>query len=139
MLVGLDYHTLDGKGRVVMPARYRGALQAGCYVSKGRDRQLVIWTSPAFLKKGEEMDQLPDTPEARMQIRTFFGASDHQELDKAGRIMVKQELRDWAGLDLSEELALVGIGVAIEVWNRALYLAAREKAERSYLGEPAMT
>lgn len=118
-----------------MPARYRDDLNDGCVLTKGRDHQLVIYPTDAYKRKAELMEELPDTSIARQERRTFFGSSDHQMMDKAGRILVKQELRDWAGLELTEEIALVGVNRSIEVWNRTKYLEAREKAEESYVGE----
>jgi MraZ protein len=131
-LVGEDFHTLDGKGRVVMPSKYRHELEGGCVVTKGRDGQLLIYTTAAFERKSDEIDALPDTPENRDLTRTFFGGADIQTMDKAGRILVKPELRGYAGLDPGEEVALVGIRKGIEVWSKPKYLAIRDRAEQTY-------
>ncbi len=135
MLVGEDFHTLDGKGRVVMPAKYRRELESGCVVTKGRDGQLMIYTTDAFEKKSDEMDALTDTPVNRDLIRTFFGGADVQTMDKAGRILVKPELRNYSGLEPGEEVALVGIRKGIEVWSKPRYLAIRQRGEQNYLAE----
>lgn len=135
MLVGEDFHTLDGKGRVVIPSKYRRELEPTCIVTKGKDRQLVIYTAEGFAKAGDEIESQTDTRIRRQQALVFFGGSDEQSLDKAGRILVSSELRSYAGLELGEEIALVGVRKGIEVWRRETYLEARAAAEQMYVSE----
>ncbi len=136
-MVGEDFHRLDGKGRVVMPAKYREELNPGCVVTKGRDGQLVIYTKAAFDRKGDEVDALPDTPDNRALARVFFGGAEMQEPDNAGRILIKPEHRAYAALATGEEVALVGVRRGIEVWNKDKYLEIREIGEQNYLSQGA--
>ncbi len=116
-----------------MPSKYREELEDGCVVAKGRDRQLMIYTLESFDKKGREIEELPDTVESRDLARVFFGGAEVQAMDKAGRILIKEELRRFAGLELGSEVAVVGVRRGIEVWKKEDYLRAREQAEETYL------
>lgn len=120
-----------------MPSKYREQLEGGCVVAKGRDGQLMIYTRDSFDRRGDEIDALPDTPENRHLARIFFGGAEVQEMDKAGRILIKEELRKFARLELGAELALVGVRKGIEIWNKESYLVAREQGEESYLARGA--
>lgn len=108
---------LDGKGRIVVPARHREALAAG------PDRQLTFTKSPAGCLW---VFQRPAWEAFRAQLmalpmkndgwrRLFLGSAVAVEIDSADRVLVPSELRDWAGLD--KEVLLIGMGRRLELWN----------------------
>lgn len=135
MFLGDYFHTLDGKGRVVMPSSFRSSLEDGCVVTKGQDGQLVIFSVEDFQKKAAEVMQQPQDKTGRRVSRTVFGGADMQTPDKSGRVLVKPELREYAHLEPSTEIAVVGVFDHIELWEKDRYLGERESGDELYLEE----
>jgi MraZ protein len=135
VFLGEYFHSLDGKGRVVMPAGFRRRLEEGCVVVKGQDGQLFIYSTEEFEKKAAEVLDRPGDKSGRRFARTVFGGADLQTPDKSGRVIVKPDLRDYAHLGLSSEIAVVGVFDHIELWNRDSYEADRATGDRHYLEE----
>src|SRR5579862_9788602 len=97
--VGSYEHSLDGKGRVILPARYRPSFEAQAVISKFNEQCLAVWTPEAFDRQAEEMQNLMQgTPEERARARAFSAGSAEVDLDRQGRIAVPQYLREFAGL-----------------------------------------
>ncbi len=115
MFLGQYRHTLDSKDRLTVPSRYRELLEGGAYVLQGFDRNLMVMTSAAFemVKKHVQGMTLTD-PTARLLRRLVFSTADLIELDKAGRILIPQFLREAA--QLQSEVVLVGAGDYFEIW-----------------------
>jgi MraZ protein len=133
VFLGEDIHTLDDKGRVVLPARFRRDLADGCVITKGQDGQLLVFTKEVYAEKATEVMEKPlDTPGRRF-ARTFFSSADEQNLDKAGRLLIKPDLRGYAGLELGREVAVLGVFDHIELWNLEAHLADRERGDREFL------
>lgn len=137
MFLGEYFHTLDGKGRVVMPSSFRRRLEDGCVVAKGQDGQLVVFPAEDFRKKAREVMGRPQDRGGRRFSRTLFGGADLQTLDKTGRVLVKPDLRDFAGVGLSTEIAVVGVYDHVELWEKDGYLSDRETGDEVYLDEEA--
>lgn len=135
VFLGEYFHTLDGKGRVVMPSSFRRRLEDGCVVTKGQDGQLVIFPVDDFEKKASEVIVRPQDRGGRRFSRTVFGGADLQVLDKSGRVLVKPDLRDFAGVELSNEIAVVGVFDHVELWQKTVYLSDRETGDEIYLDE----
>jgi MraZ protein len=135
VFLGEFFHSLDGKGRVVLPSAFRRRLEAGCVVAKGQDGQLVIFSVDDFEAKAAEVIEKPQNRSGRRFSRTVFGGADHQELDKSGRLLVKPDLRQFASLEGSTEIAVVGVFDHVELWNRDRYLTDRATGDESYLEE----
>lgn len=135
MFLGDYFHTLDEKGRVVMPSSFRGLLEDGCVVTKGQDGQLVIFSVEDFQKKAAEVMQQPQDKSGRRVSRTVFGGADMQTPDKSGRVLVKPELREYATLEPSTEIAVVGVFDHIELWEKERYEEDRSSGDELYLEE----
>jgi MraZ protein len=135
VFLGEYFHTLDGKGRVVMPSSFRRRLEDGCVVTKGQDGQLVIFSVEDFEAKAAEVMERPQNRGGRRISRTVFGGADLQTLDKSGRVLVKPDLRDFAGVELSSEIAVVGVFDHVELWEKSSYLSDREAGDESYRDE----
>lgn len=135
VFLGEFFHSLDGKGRVVLPSAFRRRLEAGCVVAKGQDGQLVIFAIDDFAAKAAEVMEKPQNRSGRRFTRTVFGGADHQELDKSGRLLVKPDLRQFASLEGSTEIAVIGVFDHVELWNRDRYLTDRATGDESYLEE----
>lgn len=115
MFVGQYEHSLDDKGRLTIPAAYRDLLSSGAYVSLGFEDNLMIWRAETFTSLYHNVEEKPYSDEtARNFGRFMFANAVFVEMDKAGRILIPQYLRDAVGLDGIVKLA--GSGRYIEVW-----------------------
>ena len=117
MLLGEYNHTLDEKGRVSMPAKFRDDLGSTFIVTKGLDNCLFVYSKKEWETFEEKLKTLPLTnPNARNFIRFFFAGATECELDKQGRINIPQNLRDYALL--KKDVYIVGVATRVEIWNK---------------------
>lgn len=118
--------TLDGKGRVTVPARFRDALAALCAgemtVTKHPSRCLLLFPRPAWVEFRGKLMGLPMNAEAWRRL--FIGSAMDVDIDGGSRVLLSPELRQWAGL--GKDLMLVGMGSRMEIWDRERYLANEE-------------
>ncbi|MFZ0014562.1 MAG: division/cell wall cluster transcriptional repressor MraZ [Acidimicrobiia bacterium] len=135
MFLGEYFHSLDGKGRVVMPSGFRRRLEDGCVITKGQDGQLVIFAADDFEQKAAEVTQRPQDKAGRQFSRTLFAGADLQTPDKSGRVLVKPDLRVFASLEPGNEIAVLGLFDHIELWEKDRHLAERASGDESYLDE----
>jgi MraZ protein len=136
VFLGDYFHILDGKGRVVMPSGFRRGLEAGCVITKGQDGQLVLFPADDFEKKAAQMiERRPQDRSGRRFSRTLFAGADLQTPDKTGRLLVKPDLREFAGLEPATEIAVLGVYDHIELWEKDRYLTERASGDVSYLEE----
>ena len=122
MFLGEYFHSLDGKSRVVMPSGFRRDLEDGCVVTKGQDRQLVLFPSGEFEARAAEVTGMQQNRSGRRFSRTVFSGADLQTLDKSGRVLIKPDLRDFADLETGTEIAVIGVYDHVELWNKTLFL-----------------
>lgn len=114
MLYGEYQHNLDSKGRVTIPSRFRADLGDKFYVCKGIDKCLFVFSPENWQKALDSISALPVTQSLKLK-RFFFGGAAEVEPDKQGRILIPQNLRDYAGID--KETTVVGTGTRAEIWN----------------------
>jgi MraZ protein len=115
MFLGQYHHNLDSKSRLTIPSRYRDMLEEGAYVVQGFDGNLIVYTAPAFEQIKQQASQLSVTDQTtRLLNRLIFSTADYLEVDKAGRILIPEFLRQEAGL--KDEVVLAGGGDYFEVW-----------------------
>jgi MraZ protein len=117
MFLGKYQHTLDNKGRLTIPSRFRELLVAdGAYVTQGFDRNLMVHTVPAFERIYERVNHMNMTDaNARLLKRLIFSTAERVEVDKAGRILIPEHLRQAA--ELNSEAIIVGAGEYFEIWT----------------------
>ncbi len=116
MFLGRYQHSLDNKGRLTIPSRFREALGEGAYVVQGFDGNLMVLTPEVFRVLYERVNRLSITdPKARLLRRLILSAAAEVELDRSGRILIPPYLREAAGLD--GEVVLVGVGDYFEIWS----------------------
>lgn len=115
MFLGQYSHTIDSKGRLTIPARFRDALESGAYLIQGFERNLLVYTTETFERLAAKASTLSTTnPEARAVRRVIFGGASEVQLDSSGRILLPPFLRDYAHLD--GEITVVGAGEYFELW-----------------------
>lgn len=117
MFLGEHRHSLDAKGRVIFPTRYRDELGTQVVVQKGTERCLLVWPAAAWQEIEEKVRSLPTTtdPKARKFARFFFSQASLERVDGQGRLTIPQPLREYA--DLSREAVIVAAGNRLEIWN----------------------
>ena len=117
MFLGQFYHNLDEKGRLTIPVRYRDLLALdGAYVMQGFEKNLMILPSNFFDEFSLRISQMSITdPTARLLKRLVFSTANRVEVDKAGRILLPQFLRQFASLESS--LVVIGMGDYFEIWS----------------------
>ena len=135
MFLGEYFHSLDGKGRVVMPSGFRRDLEEGCVVAKGQDGQLILFPTGEFESRAAEVREKPQNRVGRRFARTVFSGADMQALDKSGRVLIKPDLRDFADLEVTSEIVVIGVYDHVELWNKSLFLEDRAAGDQSYLEE----
>jgi MraZ protein len=116
MFLGQYRHSIDEKGRLTIPARFRAELATGAYITQGYERNLLVYTTTSYEHLAAQTNMLSTTnPEAREVRRMIFGRASGVSLDSAGRILIPTFLREYAGLD--SEAEVVGAGVYFEIWS----------------------
>lgn len=119
MFLGQFQHTLDDKGRLMIPARYRDLLAAGAYITQGFDKCLMVMTEAHFNEVYALINSLNMADLSARQLRRMILSNAYQvEVDKVGRILVPQNLREFLGV-ASGELIVAGQGEYFEVWAPA--------------------
>jgi MraZ protein len=107
---------LDEKGRLFLPAKFRGRLAEGVVVTQGQENCLVVWPPDVFDREADRAAERPLTSKAaRSYARTFFSGADEVVPDKQGRIGIQPELRAYAGLE--REVVVIGVRDRLEIWN----------------------
>lgn len=118
-------HTIDAKGRLIIPSKFREVLGEEFVVSKGMDGCLFVYANDDWDAFEQKLTSLPlINKEARQFARFFLAGAAQVELDKQGRILLPAALREFAGLD--KDVVLVGVGSRIEIWSKEKYEAAGE-------------
>ena len=119
MFMGEYSHTIDAKGRMIIPAKFREELGEEFVLTKGLDGCLSIYPNNEWKAFEEKLKALPLND--KNGLRTFFVSSATQcELDKQGRILVPGTLREFAGLN--KDVVLTGNLTRIEVWSKEKWL-----------------
>ncbi|MBO6154181.1 MAG: division/cell wall cluster transcriptional repressor MraZ [Lachnospiraceae bacterium] len=120
MFMGEYNHTVDAKGRMIMPAKFREQLGEQFVVTKGVDGCLYVYSSEEWGRIEEKFREVNlTTKDARKFMRFFFAGAATCDVDKQGRILIPPVLRNFAGLE--KDVVLVGVMTKIEIWDKAKY------------------
>lgn len=115
MFLGRYEHNIDEKGRLTIPSRYRELLENGAYVTQGFDHNLIVHPTAFFEELSQKVNRLAyNDPNARQLKRFMFSTAERCDIDRAGRILIPQFLREAAGLN--NAVILVGAGDYFEIW-----------------------
>lgn len=126
MFTGEYQHTLDGKGRVIIPSRLRDGLGDRFVVTRGLDQCLFVYPSSEWVRLEQKLKQLPFTKrDSRAFSRLFFSGAMEVETDRQGRVLIPQNLREYAGIE--KDVMFIGVSNRVEVWS--------EEAWRNYFGQ----
>lgn len=110
-------HSLDDKGRVILPSKFRGSFEHGGYLTQYTDGCLSLWTPEQFDQQMENMQERAATgKQDRNLVRLWASTSHELEIDRQGRMAIPARLREYAGL-VTDVLVLGAID-RVELWNR---------------------
>ena len=120
MFLGEYTHTIDEKGRMIIPACFRDLLQNGAYISLGFDNNLIVWPTTSFEAILSRLSTLSVTDSnTRLLRRMFFSKAARVEFDRAGSIILTQSLREAA--HLTDNAVIAGVGDTLEIWSEELW------------------
>ncbi len=117
MFLGEYTHTLDDKGRLIIPAKFREQLEHGLVITRGLDGCLFVFTHKDWQKLTVTLNEkLPFTQKsARDLARFFFSGATDAASDRQGRILIPAFLREYASLE--SEVIIIGSNTRVELWN----------------------
>ena len=127
MFLGEYEHTLDSKGRIAIPARFRAQMDRGAVISKGMGTCLSIYTMDRWEEKSNELVAGKASDELRDFERRIYPSASEVELDGQGRMVIPAKLRAYAQLET--EVTIAGVRDHFEIWNRALWQQYQEQLE----------
>ena len=117
MLIGEYEHSLDAKGRLIMPAKLRQDIGEKFIVTKGLDGCLFAFSQKEWENFEAKLKTLPlSDRNARNFVRFFLSGATECEIDKQGRFLIPGNLRTAANLE--KEAVIIGVGTRLEIWNR---------------------
>ena len=117
MLIGEYEHSLDVKGRLIMPAKLREDMGEKFKITKGLDGCLFVFSQTEWSNFEEKLKTLPLTNKnARDFVRFFLSGAIECEIDKQGRFLIASNLREYANME--KDVVIIGVGTRLEIWNR---------------------
>ncbi|HOA80288.1 MAG TPA: division/cell wall cluster transcriptional repressor MraZ [Defluviitaleaceae bacterium] len=117
MFMGEYQHTIDNKGRLIIPAKFREELGDSFVVTKGLDSCLFVYPNSEWRIFEEKLRSLPITnSNARKFVRFFLAGAVECNVDKQGRILIPNNLRTYSGLD--KDVILIGVTNRVEIWSK---------------------
>ena len=118
MFMGQYSHSLDEKGRLIIPSRFREELGREFVVAKGYDECLYAYNNEEWEKFAESVMELPETRKVNRDKRRYFLSTASQvEMDRQGRALIPGYLRDAVGID--KDIVITGVGNKLEIWSRS--------------------
>lgn len=126
MLSGDYSHSIDAKGRLIIPAKFRDALGENFVITKGMDNCLFVYPTEEWKGLEEKLRTLPLTNKSARDFKRFMvGSATEGALDKQGRVLVPPSLREFASLD--KDVVLVGVLDKVEIWDKARWDASNDE------------
>ena len=117
MLIGEYEHSLDAKGRLIMPAKLRTDMGEKFITTKGLDGCLFVFSQNEWSNFESKLKELPLTNKnARDFVRFFLSGATECEIDKQGRFLLVNTLREYA--EITKEVIIIGVGTRLEIWNK---------------------
>jgi len=128
MFIGQFSHTLDEKGRLSVPSKFRAALAQGLVVTRGLDRSLFLYPKTEWEQLAKKLAALPlGTSDTRAFARLMLAGAMEAEVDGSGRITIPQYLREYA--NLTKDVVVTGLYDRLEIWDAETWNTYRAKTE----------
>ncbi|RJX29024.1 MAG: transcriptional regulator MraZ [Dethiobacter sp.] len=131
MLIGEYYHTLDNKGRVIVPSRLREELGEKFIITRGLDNCLFLYPMQEWKNLERRLKSLPFTKsETRAFMRLFFSGASEVDIDKQGRILLPPLLREHS--HLQKDVVFIGVSNRAEIWSKEIWEEYNHKSDLSF-------
>lgn len=127
MFLGEYEHTIDAKGRMAVPAKFRAHMDRGAVISKGMGTCLSVYTRARWDEKSAELVAGKTSEELRDFERRIYPSASEVELDAQGRMSIPAKLRGYARLE--SEVTVAGVRDHFEVWDRATWQAYQDRLD----------
>ncbi|MFH1192460.1 MAG: division/cell wall cluster transcriptional repressor MraZ [bacterium] len=130
MFIGEYNHNIDDKGRLAVPAKFRGALKKGAVVTRGIDNCLFLYTQEEWNKLAEKLANLPiSQANTRAFSRLMLAGAMDVSLDKQGRVILPDYLRKYAGMD--KKIIVAGLYNRLEIWDEETWKKYKTGTEKA--------
>ena len=127
MFQGTFTNRMDSQGRIALPPRYREAFRPGIVLTKSYDSCVNIYTVSQWQSHSEGFTFGSDTrSKNRLLMRMMFASAFESSLDRQGRVLIPNQLREYAGLQVQDEVVFAGVGPVIEIWSHKNWLEQEE-------------
>ncbi|AOZ91684.1 division/cell wall cluster transcriptional repressor MraZ [Paenibacillus crassostreae] len=131
MFMGEYQHSIDDKGRIIIPVKFRELLGTSFVVTRGLDHCLFVYPRDEWTLLEQKLKTLPlMKSEARAFTRFFFSGATECEWDKQGRVNLPSNLRDYAKLD--KECVVLGVSNRMEIWSKSTWSEYYEQSEETF-------
>ena|SRR5690625_3538445 len=129
--MGEHQHTVDTKGRMIIPSKFRAELGTRFIVTRGLDKCLFVYPQSEWKVIEEKLKSLPFTrSDARAFTRFFFSGAVECELDKQGRVNIPSNLLDYSHLE--KDCVVIGVSNRVEIWSQAVWQEYFADSEESF-------
>lgn len=133
MFMGEYNHTIDAKGRIIIPSKFRETLGDEFVVTQGLDGCLFVYPNDEWLNFITQLKDLPGSKEARQLQRYFMAGAATCEVDKQGRILIPTKLREQAALE--KDIVFVGVLSKIEIWSKERWDSNNDYGDMDQIAE----
>jgi MraZ protein len=131
VFLGEYEHSLDAKGRVILPAKFRAQLEDGCVLTKGQDNCLEVYPRDEWERRVARLKEAQRSSlAARNFMRMFFSGASDDGPDKQGRLSIPESLRRYAGLE--RDVVVAGTGGTVEIWDSGRWAEHMRSTEPAY-------
>lgn len=131
MFMGEYQHSLDEKGRLIIPAKFREDLGEKFVLTRGLDNSLFVYPMNQWKILEEKIKELPTSQaDTRAFVRLFFSGAVEAEPDKQGRMVLPQHLREHAKIE--RDVYIIGVSTKIEIWSKQIWEEYTNHARQSY-------
>ena len=144
MFYGEHEHTIDKKGRLIIPSKFREAFKEydiqKFYITRGLDKCLFLFTENEWKSQESKFRSMPFTKsESRKFNRLYFAGAAQIECDKQGRILMPKYLKDFA--DIKKDVVIIGVSSRIEIWSKDIWQSYYKSSKESFedIAEKLMT
>jgi MraZ protein len=127
MFLGEHDHTIDAKGRMAVPAKFRAQMDSGAVISKGMGACLSVYTMQRWEQRSDELVSGKASDELRDFERRIYPSAGEVELDAQGRIIIPAKLRTYASL--GTEVTIAGVRDHFEIWDRTAWQTYQERLD----------
>jgi len=125
-------HTLDDRGRVTLPAKFRADLARGVVITRGLDRCLFLFPIDEWAPLAERISALPlGRPKARVLRRLLFSGASNVLPDRQGRILIPAYLREYA--NINGQVIIAGLNTYVELWDAEAWYRVKAQTEADVL------